>query len=65
MNIDWQTIFYVVSTLTMVVLLSVIVTVFVIFRKLKTAIDKSVAGAAAVRSLAKISVLRMLLKIIK
>lgn len=65
MEIDWQTVFYVISTVTMLALLIVLSTIFIVFRKIKSGIEKSVAGAAAVKSLAKISMLKMLLKIMR
>lgn len=65
MNMDWQTIFYVITSLTMVSLLIFLIGVVMIVRKIYKTVDMGVRNVSSVGTIAKISLLRTILKFIR
>lgn len=65
MNPDWQTIFYVVASLTLTVLLGLLLAVFILIRRVTRSAKRGIATAVSVNTILKVGLLKTLLKLVK
>lgn len=65
MDVEWATIFYIISSLSMLVVLLLAAYVFIIVRRIQARLEQGARTAVIVTSIAKISLLKGLLKIFR